>query len=74
MADILNVEILADGTLKITTDAVSMQNHMAAEAFLRQSSQLMGGQVKQVRRVNVNHNLRNVLDNHAHDGHTHSHA
>lgn len=74
MADIMNVEILPDGTLKITTDIVSMANHMNAEAFLRESSRLMGGEAKRVRRVHVGKSLKNVLDAHTHDGHTHSHA
>lgn len=71
MADILNVEVLPDGTLKITTDVVSMQNHMAAEAFLRESSRLMGGTSKRVRRVNIGSSLKHALDAHAADGHTH---
>lgn len=73
MADILNIEVLPDGTLKVTSDAVSMQNHMAAEAFLRESSRLMGGESKRVRRVDVHGNLRHALDAHASDGHTHEH-
>lgn len=71
MADTLNIEVLPDGTLKITTDAVSMANHMNAEAFLRESSRLMGGTVKQTRRTDIN--LSGALHAHAHDGHVHQH-
>jgi hypothetical protein len=46
MADTMDVEILEDGTLKITTGKVSMANHMNAEAFLRQVATLCGGKTE----------------------------
>ena len=69
MGDILQIEVLPDGTLKISTDKVSMVNHMAAESFLREASRLMGGTTTRTRKVNTN--LRHVLDAHCADGHTH---
>lgn len=50
MADIMNIEVLADGALKITTDKVSAANHMNAEAFLRDASKMMGGIVDRIRK------------------------
>lgn len=41
--DIIRFEILDDGTIKTTTDAVSMPNHQNAEAFLRRVQDLAGG-------------------------------
>jgi len=72
--DKLNIEILPDGTLKITTDGVSMANHMSAEALLRMANTIMGGETKRVRRIDANIDLTASYHDHIHDGHTHSHA
>ena len=45
MADILDVEILEDGRIKVTTDAVSVGNHRSADQLLKTLEQLMGGEV-----------------------------
>lgn len=49
--DIINVEILADGTLKIETDKVSGANHTNAEGLLRQLAQDSGGAVDRKRKA-----------------------
>jgi aromatic ring-opening dioxygenase LigB subunit len=68
MADAMQVEILADGTMKVTTSKVSMANHLNAEKFLAFASELMGGVTKRVRRAGM-------LHSHDHDhGHDHSHS
>ena len=74
MADIINIEVLADGTIKVITDKVSMQNHMNAESLLRLFSGLLGGTTKQTARHNLGINMKHVLDDHCHDGHTHTHG
>lgn len=62
--DILTIEVLADGTIKTTSDAVSGANHATAEAFLRQMATLAGGETTRTKRK----------DAHAHShSHTHSH-
>ena len=65
MADKMTVEILADGTMKVTTDAVSMANHLSAEKFLKFASDLLGGKVKNERRKG--------LKAHSHGHHHHHH-
>lgn len=45
------IEILADGTIKSTTDKISGANHANAEQFLRTSSQMVGGETRIVRRA-----------------------
>lgn len=67
--DILHIEILEDGTIKTTTDAVSAANHSTAEAFLRTVATTAGGKTTQTRRANID--LTHALHTHAHDGHTH---
>lgn len=43
MGDNINVQIEKDGTVTVTTDKVSDQNHMAADEFLNYLEDLMGG-------------------------------
>ena len=71
--DNMRVEILADGTMTVTTDRISMANHLTAEKFLKFASDLLGGAVTSVRRIGVNIDLRDALHAHAADGHTHDH-
>jgi hypothetical protein len=62
MSDIINVEILEDGTLKMTTDKISMPNHAGAEALFREIITAMGGKAERVRRGAHSHS------------HTHEHT
>ena len=48
MSDEMNVEILEDGTIKVETSAISQQNHMTAEALLRNLA--TAGGAKQTRK------------------------
>ena len=43
--DDLQIEILEDGTLKVTTEGVSIPNHRNADKLLELVGQLMGGDV-----------------------------
>jgi hypothetical protein len=63
--DKIEIEVLSDGTLKISTDKVSMPNHANAEALLREIISGMGGQVDRKRKSNHHH--------HNHGEHTHEH-
>ena len=62
--DRFTIEILEDGTIKTTTDAVSAANHDNAEQFLRAMAQLAGGETKRERRTDVKP--------HHHDRHQHA--
>jgi hypothetical protein len=64
MADVINVEILPDGTLKITTDRVSMANHGNAEALIRQLVSGAGGTATRVRKTGHAHTQEH---SHEHD-------
>jgi hypothetical protein len=64
MADKIDIEILDDGTLKISTDKVSMPNHAGAEALIREMVKAMGGEVKRTKKSGQLHE---------HDGHFHQH-
>jgi hypothetical protein len=70
--DSLTLEILPDGTIKTTTDAVSAANHSTAEAFLRTVMQAAGGASTRTMRLSAD--LHAALHAHAHDGHTHNHS
>lgn len=64
--DRFTIEILDDGTIKTTTDAVSAANHDNAEQFLRAMAHLAGGETKRERRTDVKP--------HHHHGHDHTHG
>ncbi len=51
--DQIQIEILPDGTVKVTTDSVSAPNHLSAEQFLREMSRMLGGDVSKVKRSQV---------------------
>jgi len=44
-ADKMIIEVLADGTLKVSVDPVSTANHGNAETLLREMFKAMGGEV-----------------------------
>jgi hypothetical protein len=60
--DSLTIEILEDGTIKTTSDAVSAANHENAEQFLKAMARLAGGETTREARKDVKH------------GHIHSHV
>jgi len=73
--DQVKIEILADGTIKSTTDAVSPENHANAEAFLKMLAQLTGGESKRAARGDapVHTHTHVAGQEHTHGGETHSH-
>mgnify|MGYP001570028181 CR=1 FL=1 len=46
MNDTIEVEILDDGSLKISADSISMANHGTAEALIRELLTLAGGEIQ----------------------------
>ncbi len=48
-ADVMTVEILEDGSIKITTGSVSGGNHRSADELLEVMGELMGGKVTEER-------------------------
>lgn len=41
--DEIRITVLADGTIKMDADKISMPSHQSAEAFVREVSRLAGG-------------------------------
>ena len=64
--DKITVTILADGTIKSETDAVSPANHQSAEEFLKDVARLTDGGLDRKRRAGVH--------THAHGHHHHGHS
>jgi len=61
--DRMEIEVLIDGTIKISTDRISLPAHVNADAFLREIARLAGGTVR-----------REAKHPHAHhDQHHHNH-
>lgn len=59
--DVLEIEILADGTVKITTDTISPANHINADQLLKFLSTLTGGEVTKAK------NRKSLTHTHQHD-------
>jgi hypothetical protein len=53
--DALKIEVLADGTIKTTSDAVSAANHDNAEQFLLAMARLAGGETTREARTERKH-------------------
>ena len=63
MSDTIQWEILEDGTVSVTTDTISGQNHLSADELLDQLGDMLGGEVKRKKRKG-----------HVHAGHGHKHG
>ncbi len=48
--DIMDIEILEDGTLAIKTDSISEANHLSADEFIADVVEAVGGERKSERR------------------------
>lgn len=67
--DEIKIEILADGTIKTTTDPISAPNHQNAEAFLKGMADMAGGETTREKRKDRHHHHHH----HHHEGdHVHS--
>ena len=73
--DKIQYTIESDGTVSITTDAISGTNHLSADKILKRLFDMMGGEVNVRKRnkLEVSHSLLNseAYQNHMADGHTH---
>ena len=58
--DTINVEILEDGTLSITTDKISEQNHMSADELIRDLEKVMGGKVEKNNRPDKKQHVHKI--------------
>lgn len=65
--DMIEIEVLEDGTIKITTDQISPANHLSADQFLRHIEELAGGEITKQKNRRVQSHV------HQHGGVTHSH-
>lgn len=71
--DAITIEILPDGTIKTTTDKVSMPNHSTAEGFLREMARVAGGKTERKARakkgiVHSHTHSHDGLGEHSHEG------
>lgn len=73
MADIINFEILEDGTISMKTDEISLTNHMSADQLLADLEKLTGGNVQFKANPDAKGKAHVHSHNHAHAGHGHSH-
>ena len=65
--DIIEIEVLQDGTIKITTDQISPANHLSADNFLKMIEQLAGGEItKRKNRKAHGHAHQHGVVGHAH--------
>lgn len=65
--DTLTIEILEDGTIKTTSDAVSGANHANAEQFLRQMATLAGGATTRTKRKDAHSHTHSHTKDHDHE-------
>ena len=63
MADVMDVEIMEDGVVKIKTDALSEANHVSADELLAEVTELMGGARKTEQREHEFWKTRAVVRN-----------
>jgi hypothetical protein len=61
--DAMTIEILEDGTVKVTTEKVSDVNHLSADNLLKHLEKILGGDTTSEKRP----------DAHAHAHHHHHH-
>lgn len=57
--DVIEIEVLADGTIKSTTDPISTENHATATGFFKLIRELSGGDVD-VQKRSVHHQHHHV--------------
>ena len=49
MSDIINIEIMEDGTIKVKTEGISDASHISADSLLTQIETLLGGHVTRIK-------------------------
>jgi len=68
MADIMNIKILDDGTIQVSTDKISQKNHASADDFLEELESMLGGTRTTKEKEGVAH-----VHHHHHGHHGHHH-
>lgn len=51
MKDDIIIDVLPDGSVKITTSGISAPNHMSADQLLREIEGVLGGETKKEKRA-----------------------
>ena len=59
--DSLAIEILDDGTIKISTDQISPANHLNADQFLKLIAELAGGETTKTKNRHSHHARKKLL-------------
>ena len=67
--DIINIEILEDGTITVKTSEISNGNHMSADELMVEIDRLMGGKVN----ITPNEDAKHKAHAHAHQHHVAHH-
>lgn len=55
MRDVIKGTVLQDGVVKLTTDAISADNHTAAERMIRAIEERLGGETEVERQGGLQH-------------------
>jgi hypothetical protein len=69
MADIMEIEVLEDGTVSVTTDKISGTNHYSADEFMNELADVLGGGRKTTKRkegVGHTHRVNGRTIHHTH--------
>ena len=66
--DIIEIEILDDGTIKSTTDPISPANHSSADKFFKLMAELAGGGTVRQRRSHKHAHVHEHTHTHTHQG------
>lgn len=66
--DVIDIEVLSDGTVKVTTPKISSANHMSADQLLGEVARTMGGETKITKRSAHTHTHAHGVE---HEGHKH---
>jgi len=67
--DVLEIEVLQDGTIKTLTSAVSAANHQNSEQFLQMMAREAGGQTTREKREDAHRHVHSHGHEHVHGGH-----
>jgi len=61
MADVMDIEILEDGTISVKTDKISQANHFSADEFLNELEEMLGGERKTEKRKAKHHHVHRTV-------------
>lgn len=73
MVDTINIEILEDGTISVNTEGISEQQHMSADQFLNDLTELSGGKRTTTQKAGHDHVHKHGTKLHRHGSILHSH-